>query len=138
MAKWQGIGNRIRQRLRELGYWNSRTGRADVLRFSLDHRYVAGYVYKWLGDTVPDPENILRLAKDLQCSPAWLLLGEEGGPPPAPAVRVPPTPAPIQGGSSNGGTLPVATLEDRLLLIGRWLRTCLGFSLDRMPIPQAA
>jgi len=77
MKKWPKIGERISERLRALGYWRG-DGRPDVMRFSLERRYVYIYLYRWLGGATPDHENIYRLAADLQVSPSWLLFGEEG------------------------------------------------------------
>ena len=76
MAKWPGLPERLRIAFERAGYWKN--GRPDVLGFSLGHRFLAGYTYKWIGGTaVPDRENLLRLADALGVSPAWLLFGDD-------------------------------------------------------------
>lgn len=95
MAKWPGIGKRIRERFHALGYVKD-DGRADVIRFALDHRYVHTYVYKWLDDTTPSRDNLYRLARDLGVSPAWLLFGDAPVHPP----KHPRRPVAISGASA--------------------------------------
>ena len=77
MAQWPGLGERIRQRLVELGYKQA-NGKPDVLGFSLKHSYIPMYVYKWANAGVmPSQENVERLARDLNVSAPWLLFGGE-------------------------------------------------------------
>jgi hypothetical protein len=81
--KWPGVGQRIEQRLRELGYWKG--DHPDVIRFSLDHRYVPQFLYKWLKDGItPSRENLLRLQQDLKAPAPWILFGDEVNQPPIP------------------------------------------------------
>jgi PAS domain S-box-containing protein len=77
VKKFPGLGDRIRLRLRELGYW--KRGRADVLRFCHEQRYRPQYVYAWLKDRVPTYENLQRLAADLGTSMPWIMFGHEDG-----------------------------------------------------------
>jgi hypothetical protein len=79
--KFPGMADRIRLRLRALGYWKN--DRPDVTRFGVEKGYPPGYLYPWLKDSTPTFENLQRLVKDLDVPLAWLLLGEEGGPAPA-------------------------------------------------------
>src|SRR5262245_2011775 len=76
MGKWPGLGDRIRERIVALGF-TTKDGSADVQRFALAKGYLPNYLYRWGTDTTPDRDNLLRLAKDLECSPAWLLFGVE-------------------------------------------------------------
>lgn len=73
--RFPGVGDRLRQRLKALGYWKN--DRPDVLRFCEEHGYVVQYVYAWLKDRLPGFNNLTRLAKDLRVPVAWLLLGDE-------------------------------------------------------------
>ena len=113
-----GVGERIKERLLALGY--ERAGKPDAARFMRELRYDGRYFYPWLKDRTPSGENLARLAADLQCSRAWLLLGEG----PAPETPRPPRgrrePHPIGGSSSNAGTLPLPSLADAILLIRQW------------------
>ena len=92
------VGERIKERLRALGY--EREGQPDAARFMRELRYDGRYFYPWLKDRTPSGENLARLAVDLRCSRAWLLLGEGPAPdtPPAPPRRR--TPVPIRAGST--------------------------------------
>lgn len=66
---WPGMGDRIRQRIRELGYQR-------VEDFTQDKRYSLGLFYKWMGEKVyPSKTNILRLARDLDVTLRWLMWG---------------------------------------------------------------
>lgn len=146
---WPGMGERIRQRLQELGY-------ERVEDFTQDKRYGLGLFYKWLGEKVyPSKANIIRLARDLGVTLRWLMWGTathiDGVPvdvlavPPADlmpetmaekrafmeAAFAPPKKKgrrrhPIAGGSVDDGTQGVAELADVLLLIGRWLSRLLA------------
>jgi transcriptional regulator with XRE-family HTH domain len=70
------LPERLKEAFERAGYWKK--GRPDVLRFSLDKRFLPQYLYKYLaGDAVPDRENLFRIADWLGVSPAWLLFGDE-------------------------------------------------------------
>jgi len=74
--KWPGLPERLKEALEGAGYWKK--GRPDVLRFSLDKRFLPGYLYKYVaGTAVPDRENLYRLADALNVKPSWLLFGDE-------------------------------------------------------------
>jgi len=78
METWPDVGKRIALLMREKGYWNPKRDKPDVLRFSMDYRYVPAFLYKWLTDgVVPSRENLDRLAKDFGVSAAWILFGDE-------------------------------------------------------------
>jgi transcriptional regulator with XRE-family HTH domain len=87
MAQWPGLGERIRQRLVELGYKQS-NGKADILAFSLKHSYLPMYLYKWVNAGVmPSRENVEKLSRDLNVSAPWLLFGNEVDKAPNPPRR---------------------------------------------------
>src|SRR3972149_3450170 len=73
MSRFPGIGTRIRARLRVLGYWKK--GRPDVLRFCQEREHRPQYLYAWLRDRLPTYENLVRLARDLDVSPEWVMFG---------------------------------------------------------------
>ncbi len=73
MNRFPGMGRRIRQRLKVTGYWKS--GRPDIARFCVDKSYRPQYLYAWLGDRVPSYENLVRLARDLNVPPEWVMFG---------------------------------------------------------------
>ena len=79
MSRFPGVGQRVGQRLRALGYW--RNGRPDVARFCSEKDYRPQYVYAWLGDRIPAYDNLTRLAHDLDVAPEWVMFG------PGPATR---------------------------------------------------
>src|SRR5438093_10846146 len=64
MSRFPGVGQRVRQRLRALGYWKD--GRPDVGRFCSERDYRPQYLYAWLGDRIPTYDNLARLARDLE------------------------------------------------------------------------
>ena len=70
-----GFGDRLKARLRALGYWKN--DRPDTPRFALERGYRPQYVYAWLRDRIPDYENLIRLARDLNVTPDWLRFGAE-------------------------------------------------------------
>ena len=137
MAKkeeWPGLGERIRQRIRELGMVTP-SGKADIATFTTTHGYVITGFYKWLTNTTPERETLLRLARDLEVSPAWLLFGDQpGGPTPPPGKRRRRKPVPISGGSDGPDPLGVAQLVDNVSLIRRRF----GRMLDRLARPMLA
>lgn len=56
-----------------------KSGRPDVAKFCLEKGYLTQSVYGWLSKSiVPSYDNLLRLAKDLETSACWLLLGDDG------------------------------------------------------------
>lgn len=66
---WPGMGERIGQRLRELGY-------RSVEDFTQRRRYSLGLFYKWMREqAAPRRANIVRLALDLDVSLRWLMFG---------------------------------------------------------------
>lgn len=67
--QWPGLGERINQRIRELGFKNA-------AQFADAKGWRITYIYKWAGGTTPDRENLEKLAKDLGVHPAWLLFGD--------------------------------------------------------------
>ena len=73
MSRFPGIGQRVRERLRALGY--SKNGRPDVARFCGERDYRPQYLYAWLGDRIPTYDNLVRLARDLEVPPAWIMFG---------------------------------------------------------------
>jgi PAS domain S-box-containing protein len=73
MGRFPGIGERIAERLRALGYWKD--DRPDVGRFCEERGYRPQYVYAWLKDRVPRYENLGRLSGDLSVSSMWLMFG---------------------------------------------------------------
>lgn len=117
MAKAKDFGERVRERLKALGY--VKNGRLDVNGFSVEKGYIPSYVYRWSKGEVPRGQALIRLARDLKASPEDLL-----GPPPPPPKRLP---HPIAGGSSEGGTSPLPNLLKDIPLIGRWLQRILAW-----------
>src|SRR2546425_963890 len=73
MSRFPGVGQRVRQRLRALGYWKD--GRPDVGRFCSERNYRPQYLYAWLGDRIPTYDNLARLARDLEVPPEWVMFG---------------------------------------------------------------
>jgi hypothetical protein len=99
MAKteaWPGFGERVREQLRKLGYVRP-DGSEDISRFTVKHGYVITAFYKWMDTTTPTRENLLKLARDLQCSPSWLLFGDPQQMDTAPLKRKGPTKASGKG-----------------------------------------
>jgi len=76
MARFPGVGPRIRQRLIEIGYVRP-DGQPDVRRFAMDHRYDKTLFYEWLGDRRTPTKEVGRLARDLGLSVSRLLFGDE-------------------------------------------------------------
>ncbi len=88
---WPGMGQRIRQRIRDLGY-------PSVEKFTQafpKSEYSASLVSKWIREEVaPSRASVLKLAQDLECEPAYLFFGK---PVPTGSRR---RPVPIAGGSA--------------------------------------
>jgi PAS domain S-box-containing protein len=76
MNRFPGMGRRIQQRLKTTGYWKD--GRPEIARFCADKGYRPQYLYAWLGDRVPSYENLIRLARDLDVRPEWVMFGATG------------------------------------------------------------
>ncbi len=92
---WPGMGERIYQRLQELGY-------KSVEDFTQKRGYGLGLFYKWIrGEVAPRRSNVIRLASDLDVSLQWLMFGTathvEGVPVDEPPHR-------RGGGGSNGSS----------------------------------
>ncbi|WP_208951727.1 helix-turn-helix domain-containing protein [Rahnella sp. ChDrAdgB13] len=74
------IGSRILQRRKALGYNQRELGKASGVSYAT--------ISLWEGDrTEPTGKNLHSLAGVLQCSPAWLLFGDEDKYPPPPEKR---------------------------------------------------
>ena len=87
MPVFRGVGGRIKQRLRELGYVKP-NGDLRVQDFALDHRFPGTFVYDWLADRRTPLKDLDRLAQALHTTPAWLCFGvSEVVAPTAPAKR---------------------------------------------------
>ena len=67
MAKVKDFGDRVRDRLKALGY--VKNGRLDINGFSLDHGYIPSYVYRWSKGQVPRGQALIRFSRDLKASP---------------------------------------------------------------------
>ena len=78
MNGFPGVGIRIQARLKALGY--SKNGRPDILRFCQERAYRPQYLYAWLRGRLPAWENLVRLARDLDVSPEWVMFGTGEGP----------------------------------------------------------
>jgi hypothetical protein len=117
-TRFPGTGERIRARLVALGYQRP-NGSLDVPRFLAEHDYDPRYLYAWVkGTFTPLGDYLERLAKDLETTRSWLLLGE--GPVSAPrritSDKPRRRPTPIRGASDAGGALCQLLLADRWAL----------------------
>ena len=74
MNRFPGLGSRLSDRLRVLGFWKDE--RPDVGRFCREKGYRPQYVYAWLKDRVPGYDNLRRLATDLDVPVVWFVAGE--------------------------------------------------------------
>lgn len=146
-VSFPGIGKRIKERLLALGYQEA--GEPQIGRFIREHRYDGRYFYPWLKDRTPSGDNLERLATDLRCSRAWLLLGEGPEPEDNRPARRRRVPAPITGGSASvlpdGGTPRVAQdsprseqNQDALHLIRRFAARIHAWLWPLVPQPQFA
>ena len=68
--QWPGFGKRLVESIQKAGFPN-------VAQFADAKGYRITYAYKWASGTTPDPENLIRLTKDLGVSLEWLLRGDE-------------------------------------------------------------
>lgn len=76
---YPGLGERIREGMKEAGFWNEGRKRPDLLRFAREKGYTPQYLYQYLSDDrMPTCENLIKLARDLEKPKAWLLFGDEG------------------------------------------------------------
>jgi PAS domain S-box-containing protein len=75
MTQNLGVAERIRERMRALGYWKHE--RPDVRRFCEELGYTSQYMYGWLRGRRPTLEYAKRLAVDLGVTVEWLALGQE-------------------------------------------------------------
>lgn len=98
--KFPGMVDRVNQRLTALGYYGERGGETRVMWgvFAGKHGYQLSLFGNWMRGQTPTYTNLVRLARDLQCELAWLLLGDDG--------RAPAGAPPIAGGSSAAAPLP--------------------------------
>src|SRR5574341_373726 len=106
MSGFPGIGQRIKERLRALGYWKD--GRPAIGRFCDERGYRPQYLYAWLADRIPTYENLLRLARDLGAPPEWILFGT------GPRARQEATTEPRQGAARarSGQIIDFARLRE--------------------------
>ena len=106
MSGFPGIGQRVKERLKALGYWKD--GRPEVGRFSDDRGYRPQYLYAWFRDRVPGYENLVRLARDLGVPPEWILFGTG----PATRPQAPVEPRPGAAGARRGQIIDFARLRE--------------------------
>lgn len=78
MPVFPGVGERMKERLRAIGYVKD-NGELATASFAVNHGYVTSFVYDWLADRRTPIKELERLAKDLDTTPAWLCFGESGG-----------------------------------------------------------
>lgn len=104
MPVFRGVGERIRQRLRETGYTRP-NGDLRVADFCMDHRFNTSFVYDWMADRRTPLKELERLATALETTPAWLCFG----------VSEVPTPsaAPAKAAASGGARRPATALAER-------------------------
>ena len=76
MKTYQGVGNRIRERLIALGYVR-KDGEADVATFCFDWRFGPTSIYGWIAEVMTPTKDLVRLCQALDCSIEWLLSGQE-------------------------------------------------------------
>ncbi len=119
--KFPGMVERITARLVALGYVDEKTGEIRWGRFAAAHGYQIALVDHWMRGSTPTWKYLERLARDLECELAWLLLGE--GAYPRWDGRTERRLGPALAGGS-GGALPraVENPADELPLIRHWRR----------------
>jgi hypothetical protein len=66
-----GLGDRINERVRALGYKN-------INRFALDRKLDKASLYAYTAGRVPRFDTLEKLAKELVCPWQWLIIGDEG------------------------------------------------------------
>lgn len=69
------MGERLVAQLTELGW--VKNGHPDIRGFAKAHGYDPTYLYRWKDGAFITYDNLRRVARDLQVSAAWLLLGPE-------------------------------------------------------------
>lgn len=106
MSGFPGIGQRVKERLKALGYWKD--GRPEVGRFCDDRGYRPQYLYAWFRDRIPSYENLVRLARDLGAPPEWILFGTG----PATRPQTPVEPRPGAAGARRGQIIDFARLRE--------------------------
>jgi hypothetical protein len=74
MPIFKGVGERMKQRLRDLGYERP-NGELRVADFCMDHRFVGTMFYDFLADRRTPVKDLERIAEALETSPAWLCFG---------------------------------------------------------------
>lgn len=99
-----GVGERIKERLAALGYGTVED--PDIGRFIREHHYDGRYFYPWVNGRTPTGDYLLRLAADLECSRAWLLLGEGARPRKMASIAGGSDPWDPKKTSDNGGARP--------------------------------
>lgn len=106
MQRFPGIGRRVAERLRSLGFWKD--DRPDVGRFCRELGYRPQYVYAWLQGRTPDYDNLKRLSRDLDAPVAWLVSGEQDAMATATSARTRPSghPARRSADRDNGNDAP--------------------------------
>jgi PAS domain S-box-containing protein len=75
VTRFPGLGNRLSEQLRSLGYWKD--DRPDVGRFCREKDYRPQYVYAWLKDRMPAYDNVNRLCVDRGVPVVWFVTGAE-------------------------------------------------------------
>ena len=106
MSRFPGIGQRVKERLKALGYWKD--SRPEVGRFCDDRGYRPQYLYAWFRDRIPSYENLVRLARDLGAPPEWILFGTG----PATRPQAPVEPRPGAAGTRRGRIIDFARLRE--------------------------
>lgn len=76
MPLFRGVGPRIAERLRALGYVQT-NGKPDVSRWCRSQGWDKTVIYYYINDQRTPVKDLTRLASDLGVTPQWLLLGAE-------------------------------------------------------------
>jgi hypothetical protein len=79
---YPGLGGRLRAKIME--HYGS------INRFVVTRGYSHVYVYRWFKGMVPSYPYVIRLAHDLDVTPAWLLFGDDAHKVPTPPGLVAP------------------------------------------------
>ena len=78
MSGYEGVGERLRERMLALGYTRD-DGELDIQRFCWDHRFSTTLVRLWLKDEGTPFKELVRLCDILGVSERWLLTGTDRG-----------------------------------------------------------
>jgi transcriptional regulator with XRE-family HTH domain len=107
---YPGLGARLRARILEQY--------GSVAQFTQQRGYSSVYVYRWFRGMMPTYPHVMRLAADLQVTPAWLLFGDA-------ANAIPP----------RSGTAPASKerAQSPVALPEGYLRQVLGDALRQLP-----